>query len=281
MHENLAVVSSINPNLPAGSTFVVRDRFGTSNLFNGAQIGGVGEYRFGRWSVDVRGSVALGGTQQYVNIDGSTISAGAGLGAMNSTGGLLAQSSNIGGHTRSRLVSWRKSASISATSSPTISARFVGYNFLYWSSVVRPAEQIDRVVNPNLIPPADRRRSQRPTAIQLQRLRLLGTGHQFGVRRPLVRKRVYRSLNAAYGLAPPASRKRRSRCRPHHRYTLCLARPCCLASSHCDPLAPPMKTRLIQTRTLTLHLGLLPGGVPDLRSACCFDTLPRRAMCHV
>ena len=31
---------------------------------------------------------------------------------------------------------------------------FVGYNFLFWSNVVRPAEQIDTVVNPLLIPPA-------------------------------------------------------------------------------------------------------------------------------
>jgi hypothetical protein len=30
---------------------------------------------------------------------------------------------------------------------------FVGYNFLYWSSVVRPGDQIDPRVNTNLIPP--------------------------------------------------------------------------------------------------------------------------------
>ncbi len=29
----------------------------------------------------------------------------------------------------------------------------LGYTFLYWSSVVRPGDQIDRDVNPNLLPP--------------------------------------------------------------------------------------------------------------------------------
>ena len=30
---------------------------------------------------------------------------------------------------------------------------FVGYNFIYWSSVARAGDQIDLRVNPNLIPP--------------------------------------------------------------------------------------------------------------------------------
>jgi hypothetical protein len=31
----------------------------------------------------------------------------------------------------------------------------VGYNFLYWSNVIRPGNQVDRVINPNLLPPAN------------------------------------------------------------------------------------------------------------------------------
>ena len=31
----------------------------------------------------------------------------------------------------------------------------VGYSFLYWSHVVRPGDQIDLNVNPNLIPPTN------------------------------------------------------------------------------------------------------------------------------
>ncbi|MGH7172805.1 MAG: BBP7 family outer membrane beta-barrel protein [Gemmataceae bacterium] len=154
MNENLAVASSANPSLPAGTTFLVHDRFGTSNLFNGAQIGGIGEYRFGRWFVNVRGSVALGGTQQVVNISGSTTSAAPGIASTTLPGGLLAQSSNIGNYSRG-MVSMVDEIGLNVgyQFTPHIGA-FVGYNFLYWTSVVRPAEQIDGVVNPNLIPPA-------------------------------------------------------------------------------------------------------------------------------
>jgi hypothetical protein len=153
MTEKLAVVSSVNPMIPAGSTFLVNDRFSTGNLFNGAQIGAIGEYRLGRWSFDVRGSVALGGTQQFVNINGSTTSAGPGIPSTTSPGGLLALSSNIGPHTRS-MVSMVDEIGFNVGYQFTNHIRgFVGYNFLWWSSVIRPAEQIDLNVNPNLIPP--------------------------------------------------------------------------------------------------------------------------------
>jgi hypothetical protein len=154
MRENLAVVNSTNPALPAGSTFVVSDRFATSNLFNGGQIGAIGEYRFGRWSVDLRTSIALGGTEQNVNISGSTFSQGPGIAPTTLPGGLLALPSNIGSHTRG-VVSFVQEVGLNLGYQFTNHIRgFVGYNFLFWSSVVRPGEQIDTMVNPNLIPPA-------------------------------------------------------------------------------------------------------------------------------
>lgn len=163
MRENLAVVSSSNPSLPAGSTFNVSDRFATSNLFNGAQIGAIGEYRIGRWSLDLRTSIALGGTQQNVNISGSTSSQGPGIVPTTLPGGLLALSSNIGSHTRG-MVSFVEEVGFNVGYQFTNHIRgFVGYNFLFWSSVVRPGEQIDTVVNPNLIPPAVGGGPSRPT----------------------------------------------------------------------------------------------------------------------
>jgi hypothetical protein len=154
LRENLAVVTSSNPNLPAGTTFVVNDRFATTNLFNGAQIGAAGEYRLGRWCVDVRGSVALGGTEQFVAISGSTFAAAPGIAGTTSQGGLLAQSSNIGRYARGT-VSMVDEIGINLGYQFTNHIRgFVGYNFLYWTSVVRPGNQIDTVVNPNLIPPS-------------------------------------------------------------------------------------------------------------------------------
>jgi hypothetical protein len=163
IHENLAVAASTNPNLPAGSTFLVSDRFGTTNLFNGGQIGGIFEYRLGRWSVDLRTSVALGGTQQNVSISGSTLSQAPGQQGTLATGGLLAQTSNIGHFSRD-IVTVVPEVGINLGYQFTNHIRaFVGYNFLYWSNVVRPGNQVDQAVNPNLIPPSIPGGPQRPT----------------------------------------------------------------------------------------------------------------------
>lgn len=153
MSENLTVISSANPALPAGSRFLVGDRFGTTNLFNGAQIGAIGEYRLGRWIFDLRTSVALGGTMQFANISGSTTSQAPGAPSSTAPGGLLALPSNMGRYTRG-MVTLVEEVGFNVGYQFTNHIRgFVGYNFLFWSSVVRPAEQIDTVVNPNLIPP--------------------------------------------------------------------------------------------------------------------------------
>jgi hypothetical protein len=180
MNENLAVLSSVNPALPAGSTFHVNDRFGTSNLFNGAQVGVIGEYRLGRWSFDLRNGIALGGTQQFVNISGSTTTAGPGIPTTTSPGGLLALPSNIGPHTRS-IVGFVEELGFNVGYQFTNHIRgFVGYNFLFWSSVVRPAEQIDLTVNPNLIPPAVSGGPNRP-AFSFNGSNFWVQGIQFGI----------------------------------------------------------------------------------------------------
>jgi len=152
--ENLAVAASTNRGLPAGSTFVVTDKFGTTNLFNGGQIGAIAEYRLGRWFVDLRTSVGVGGTMQHVSINGTTLSQAPGGAPVLAQGGLLAQSSNIGSYTRG-ITSLIEEVGVNVGYQFTNHIRgFVGYNFLYWNNVVRPGNQIDLGVNPNLIPPS-------------------------------------------------------------------------------------------------------------------------------
>ncbi len=165
VEEDLAVTSSLNPNLPAGSTFVVKDSFSTSNNFNGGQVGLAGEYRLGRWSIDGRGTVAFGVTQQFVSIDGSTISQAPGQAPTVSEGGLLAQTSNIGRYTHNQFgVIPQIGLNLGYQFTNHIRG-FIGYNFLYWSSVVRPGNQVDPVVNPNLIPPAQPGGPARPAFV--------------------------------------------------------------------------------------------------------------------
>jgi len=66
--------------------------------------------------------------------------------------GLFALSTNSGSFSRDRFAVVPE---VSAKLGLHISERlliFGGYSYIYWSNVVRPGEQIDRNLNPNLIP---------------------------------------------------------------------------------------------------------------------------------
>src|SRR5262249_11091287 len=51
------------------------DRFRTVNNFHGGQIGLIGEFRRGRWSVDSRASIAFGTVSQTAEIAGGQVQA--------------------------------------------------------------------------------------------------------------------------------------------------------------------------------------------------------------
>jgi hypothetical protein len=92
--------------------------------------------------------VALGPTQQMVNIQGSTLVNG----TTRLEGGLLALSSNIGHYSRD-VFTVVPEVGLNLGYQLTDHLRlFVGYNFLYWSSVVRPGNTVQRAINPNLLP---------------------------------------------------------------------------------------------------------------------------------
>jgi hypothetical protein len=136
----------------AGSQIQVNDRFDTRNRFFGAQAGL--DYRLSRgpWSLDLLGKLALGETHQVVNIAGGQVIVSPTGAVTTANGGLLALPSNSGKFTRDRFavlpelgvtLGWQ------VTDWCRLSA---GYSFLYWSSVVRPGEQIDRVLDVTQIP---------------------------------------------------------------------------------------------------------------------------------
>jgi hypothetical protein len=142
------------PPLMPGTPILTTDRFDTRNQFIGGQLGLVGEYHKGPWFVEVRAKVALGETRQVVDIAGGQFFAGIpqvsppGPGS----GGLLALSSNIGHHTKDHF-SVVPEVGLNVGYDITCHMRiFVGYNFLYWTNVVRPGDQIDPVIDPRRIP---------------------------------------------------------------------------------------------------------------------------------
>jgi hypothetical protein len=135
-----------------GESLFVSDQFGTRNQFYGGQIGLRAEANWRRWVVEFTSKVALGTTHQQVDINGATIITPFGGSPSAFTGGLLALPSNIGHFSRDHF-SVVPEAGLNFGYNINDHWRvYTGYSFIYWNSVVRPGDQIDRVVNSSQLP---------------------------------------------------------------------------------------------------------------------------------
>jgi hypothetical protein len=124
------------------------DSFRTNNQFYGGQLGTVIEWRMGRWSVDLRGKVALGATRESARISGSEVDTNLGTGQqVQFASGLLALPTNSGHFSRDAFTVVPE-AGLNVGYQVTDHMRlFVGYTLLYWSRVARPGQQIDTTLN--------------------------------------------------------------------------------------------------------------------------------------
>lgn len=124
------------------------DHFHTSNQFYGGQMGADVMWTRGRFFVDVLGKVALGVSVEHAGINGwSTFNTSEGqsgtIGA-----GQLALPSNIGGYSQTHFAVVPEGG-INFGYALTRHIRLTfGYTLLYWSSVFRAGDQIDRGINP-------------------------------------------------------------------------------------------------------------------------------------
>ena len=157
LHEQLTINETIDAigktNQPVGTRVFVQDQFDTRNQFNGAQIGYAVGRQNGRLSLDARASIALGSTHQQVTIQGTQQVYQPGVAPLNFTnGGLLAAGPNIGTFSRDRFSAVPEfTLNVGYMATPRTKL-YVGYNLLYWPNVVRPGDQIDRVVDLTNIP---------------------------------------------------------------------------------------------------------------------------------
>jgi hypothetical protein len=141
--------SRVNPALPAGSplfggsTISIADQFDTHNYFYGAQIGAQVEFCCGRVFVDLLGKVALGVTHEVVDIHGATAITSPDGTTVVTPAGFLASASNGGHFSRDRFAVLPELGINVGYQITTHLRAFVGYTFLYWSSVVRPGDQVD------------------------------------------------------------------------------------------------------------------------------------------
>ncbi len=145
--EDLTSLLSTDP-----GSFDIVDRFDTSNEFHGGDLGFIWEYEAAKWSIELLTKVALGNTNQRVNIRGQTTISNNGA-SFTEEGGLLALRSNIGSYQRDVFsVIPEIGVTLGYKITPRLRAT-AGYTLLYWATVARPGDHIDLDVNPNLLPP--------------------------------------------------------------------------------------------------------------------------------
>jgi len=136
----------------AGDTFYIQDNFHTINQFYGGQLGLRAQTQFGRLGLAGTARVSLGDTQEIVRVDGATTLVRAAGGSATLPGGILALPSNSGSALSNRFAVVPEVGvlvGLQLTSWMRLSA---GYDFLSWSSVVRPGNQIPLVVSAGQIP---------------------------------------------------------------------------------------------------------------------------------
>lgn len=164
LSESLTTMDTINPqtlvpfgNTTAspGDTILVGDRFETHNNFLGPQFGGRLRYQWGILSADLVGKIGLGTTHASVGVIGNSTLLSPGVANQVYPGGLYALPSNGNGAANSRFAFVPEvGGNIGIQLLPGISVR-VGYTFLYWSSVARAGQQINRNLDPNQIPASE------------------------------------------------------------------------------------------------------------------------------
>lgn len=153
LDESLQVQERLTSQLTADpGTFNIVDRFATRNQFNGTEVGFLWQGRRGWWSLDALMRVGVGNVHQTVTVSGSST-------IVDNTGtntyatGVLAQRTNIGTYDRDRFTMVPE---FGLTAGYQLSRRLRltgGYSLIYWGNVVRPGDQVDLDVNPNLFAP--------------------------------------------------------------------------------------------------------------------------------
>jgi hypothetical protein len=148
--ENLAVL----PGVPVigGTRFDIIDQFQTNSHFYGGQIGARVEHSWCGWYARVSGLLGVGVVSESVDVFGATRTTSPTGAVTAQPGGLLALRSNIGHYERDQFAVVPQGSVMLGYQVTSNLRAWVGYTFLYCSNVVRPGDQIDRVVNPTLLP---------------------------------------------------------------------------------------------------------------------------------
>jgi hypothetical protein len=145
------VVFLAQPIRPPGSV-LVNDQFDTRNHFYGGQIGGRVDYTAGKLFGSLAVKVGLGDTHEVISNTGTTTLIVPGQPNFTVNGGRLVGPSNAG-HFSQDAFSVVPEVEVGVGCRLTDHIRaLVGYNFLYWTDVVRPGNQIDQTIDARQVP---------------------------------------------------------------------------------------------------------------------------------
>ncbi|MFN4259070.1 MAG: BBP7 family outer membrane beta-barrel protein [Gemmataceae bacterium] len=133
----------------------IADYFMTENRFEGVQGGLRLGHEWQRLYFYTTGKLAYGRTRQRLEINGNTTFFDPDqplIAPVTTSGGLLALNSNIGQFTRDvNSIMGELTVTLGYRLSRGFSV-YGGYNFMYWTKVMRASDQIDRVIDPRQLP---------------------------------------------------------------------------------------------------------------------------------
>jgi hypothetical protein len=138
--------------VPEAMSGTVTDEFRTENHFYGGTVGLARERRRGRFFTSLTGKISLGQVEQQVSINGAQTIHFTNGSTGQFTGGLLAVPGNIGTYSQRKFaVVPEIGFNVGMQVTPRLRA-FVGYNFLYINSILRPGQEIDSTIDVTRIP---------------------------------------------------------------------------------------------------------------------------------
>lgn len=150
--DNVVAPNLNNVPVPRGLRNIITDQFSVDNEFVGGTMGLKGTYQLGRFSLDMGAQVSLGSTNERLTIAGNQVIVYPNGQQFNFAGGLLARPSNIGTYSQDKFTAVPEvnfTVGYQATQHLKLT---LGYDFLYWSNMLRVGDQVSRTVNINGIP---------------------------------------------------------------------------------------------------------------------------------
>ncbi len=127
------------------------DRFSTVNRFYGGAAGLRINYAPGRWTLSATARLAVGATQEWVTVEGTTTLENAGP-SQTVRPGTLTASITPNRYTQYRLA-YSPDVQVSLAYKLTDHLQLsIGYQYLYLSEVARPGDQVNRNIAPGQIP---------------------------------------------------------------------------------------------------------------------------------